>query len=233
MPITAAVRGNVSSVLNDPGTHAATLLVLLADLFGTVEFVNWEPETVRIELEEIVGIKYQKLPQLVRDRIDAVCAAVSTNSVYVSLESFINVTNAFAGGGVDFRIFDPATIEEAACTVMEMELIDGDKPSEELYSQEIRHYLGVRAEYEGMLRQPDMLKWAVKPKKSADASSLASAPDPDVFAASWRSGNERVTAINAKVKLRRSEILQQIAELPLGRRDTESWNQFYGKAESR
>jgi hypothetical protein len=213
--------------LNDPETRASTLLVLMTDLFGMAEFVNWEPETIHLELADLLTVGWSRLPKLVRDRIDAVTAAVSTNNVYVSLESFIHVVNAFAGGGVDFSTFDPATIEESALAVLELNLLDDDggRDNREKFSGEIRKYLGVRAEYEGLTRQPSILKWADAPKKSEP-----DAVDADMFAASWREEQDSLDQINGKVQARRIEILRQIDSLPLGRRDRESWDAFFGKA---
>ena len=51
-----------------------------------------------------------------------------------------------------------------------------------------------------------------------------------MFAASWRDEQDSLDRINAKVQERRVAILRQIDQLPLGRRDSESWGAFYGKA---
>ena len=219
-------KAKIRAVLNDPDTCATTILVLLTDLFGTAEFVNWEPETIHVEVSDLLSAGWSKLPKVVRDRADAVVATVATNNAYVSLESFIPVVNAFAGGGVDFSTFDPATIEESALALVELNMLDDDggKNNREKFSGDIRKYLGVRAEYEGLPRQPGILKWADAPKVAEQDTA-----DADMFAASWRDDQDRLNQIETKVRERRFLIAQQIQALPLTRRDEESWGAFYAK----
>lgn len=220
-------RTELKRVFEDPETYASTMIVALVDRLG-VEFFTWDPNTIKLELSAL----YQaEAPAENLDKLNAMLLAITTNQFYVSLESFTNICNALVGYGVDFRVYDPAELDEMAWGVTEVGLMAPPEQDDlaEAFSEEIRYYVGQRAQEEGLARLPRPLdSFGILTDAGYNAEDKADI-DSEMYAAYHTSQQGEITEIQSWVKERLSELFRQIEQLPLVHGDSEAWQEFSGR----
>jgi len=220
-------NAHINWMLGDLNTYATVLVAIAIDQYGADCF-EWEPETLRHSLERDFG---KQMPSENVDKLNALMLALSTNLFYVSVEAFINICNALDGAGANFQVYDPADVDEMEWALTEVMMNDDQKnPAGEgqLFSQEIRQYMGAQAREEGFLRLPQPLsKFGAAP----GVEDLHADEDASMFAASWAGKQEQIKDAERKVAVRQRELLTQLDKLPLLHRDVESWQSFVGKVQ--
>ena len=146
----------IKKVLLSDSSFASTLIILLADILDSMEFLNWEPETVGLEIKDRYGIN---ITENNMDKIQALSLVLTSSMFYNDVDTFIHVCNSLGGEGADFETFDPAEIDEIAWTLTEVLLNDPpEKDSPIPFSSEIREYIKLQATHEGFMRLPAMLE---------------------------------------------------------------------------
>lgn len=224
---TPSDRGVFRKLFEDESSFATPMIAALTDQVGSVEWFDWEPEAVRAEIRDRFDAD---IPQDNLDKIQALVMALTTNQFYVSLESFIAICNALGGDGVDFRTFDPADVEEMSWAVTEVLTNDETQslPLEQVFGEEIRHYVGVQAQTEGFQELPKPLSlFGVLESKYGQASEMA---DPELFSAFFTSAKDEVRDVEVTNQQRYRRMLQQLDALPLRSRDEQSWRTYRAKA---
>lgn len=214
---------SVKAILESDESYGATLVLAALDATGTAECLNWDPDTLRIELEAAGG--HITGPNV--DKLMAMGLALTSNAFYTDVSAFIHVCNALSGEGADFDTFDPATVAEMAWAVTEVVLCDapkGELPS--LFSDEVIEYMRTQGWYEGFGELPAPLDF-VKPS-SAAAQKYQSAINlgPDVFAAVFDAQQQKKTEVMQLVKSNLVNLVQQIKQCGLKTFDPEVWNRY-------
>lgn len=220
--IIQTAKAAFSKVFEDPGTYASTMLVACMDITGTAEFMNWDPESLKADIKDSIG---HSISQRNSDKLQSLLLAITTDQFYRSLESFIAICNGLTGAGVDFRSFDPATVEEMAWAATEVRLNESKQPSD--FNDEIKVYVGIEAAREGFGELPQPIKFGHFDDHYAKASEAAN--DPDMFAAYFTGSKADVAAIIDGITARKIELFTQIAKLPLQNVDAQSFQQFANK----
>lgn len=223
---TPNTRPILKRVFEDEQSFASTLVVALVDDMESVEWFDWDPDALKAEIRDRFDAH---IPQANMDKIQALVLAMTTNQFYVSLEAFIGICNSLGGDGADFRTFDPADMEEMAWSVVEVLLNDSapEQPLDEVFSQEIRSYIGTEAAREGFHELPKPLSFAeIDPGYQQAAESLQ---DPTMFTAYFSQGKELATALQDEVQQKLRLLVQQISQLPLLHGDPDTWKQFSGR----
>jgi hypothetical protein len=142
-----------------PDVYASALLVMLVDQYD-FEFLDWQPETIALQLHNDFGIT---LPQSNLDKIMAAISIATTDRFWSDLPSFIHVCNVLDGSLFHPGVFAPATVDSLAWGLTEALMIDppeGDK-LEDILSDEIRYYIGHVLNESGISQPPDILKVAL------------------------------------------------------------------------
>lgn len=118
---------------------ATTLVALLIDHFGGVEWFEWEPDVLGQEVEDDFKVR---MPIEVRDKIWGLVTALTTDQFYNDAQVFNHVCNALTGGPTPMVNFEPCTLEEAAWSVLEVTLNDfeGDEVPE--FGPEVQNFVG-------------------------------------------------------------------------------------------
>lgn len=218
-------RDQLRQVFESENTFASTMLIALTDELGSVEWFEWEPEAIRDEIRDRFDAK---IPQDNMDKIQALVLALTTNQFYVSLEAFVGICNSLGGDGADFRTFDPADVEEMCWAVTEVLLNDPQEgPLNEVFSEEIRHYIGAEAQREGFKELPKSLTFGVL-DPAYDKATEAMA-DPEMFAAYFTSAKEQAEQAEAENQEKLQRMVAQISQLPLKRGDEQAWRKFSGR----
>lgn len=91
-------------------SYATTLLLCYMDAYGS-EGLDWDPMTIRHEIEEDYGVK---LPNKSFNKLMAAINIATTDQFYTSLPDFIDLCNVLSGDVLDPRWFDPADPGECA-----------------------------------------------------------------------------------------------------------------------
>jgi hypothetical protein len=199
-----------ASYLQNTEIAGTVLLVGLIDRFGT-EFFDWEPETLRLEMEHEWGVKP---PQRNMDKIWALVTELTTDSFYSTLSGFIQICNALGGDGADFQNFNPATVQEMCWTLAEVQLTDPpDRDSK--FSEEVKAYMQARLDAEGFSKPPQMLKNHVKEEPLDESINQALTSDGIDYNAYWDKQARDRLAIDEYVRHRLYETVSAVAALPL------------------
>lgn len=145
---------DVRNLLNDEDTYGTTLLIWALDTFGP-EVVEWHPAVIRRETGEFL---HRKLRPASFDRLMAAIAVVTTDLFFTNVSMFSSLANALCGDGFRPAEFDPPEAVECAWATTEALLLwPPDDDSEEIFSPDIRKFIGEILKEEGFTQAPDIL----------------------------------------------------------------------------
>ncbi len=203
----------------NPQMLATPLFCLAVDRYPDLLEEEWDPETLRMEIQDDCGAAP---PQLTIDKVYAALSIVKTDRFYTHLPSFINLCNVLGGSIFDPTVFDPADALECAWGVTEaMVLYPLDEDSRtERYSPEIVGYIEQALKAEGISKPPGILRELGI--KDDDVAANGWRDDPAVFEAVWSAQNEKADDIETAVGQRLRMMRDQLATLPLQRGSTKN-----------
>lgn len=192
MPDSRLVRQARPYFSGEVEAHATTLMAVAVRNYGT-DFLEWDPITIQIELEEDFGVE---LPSEVFDKVMAAVAVLTTDRVYYSVPLFDEVINSFVGLGFSTDE-DTPTVEELCLTVAEIYLLDPEpsvaEREHQRWSHDIRRYCRVILDDEGFSYAPRVLDFV--PDRQVSVPTGADEPD-----------GSRLGSIIAEQEARRDEI---------------------------
>lgn len=210
-----ATKSKIAGLLKSEDTLGTTLLIICMDSFG-IEFFEWEPVTLDAEVEMKFGVK---LPDVNKDKLWALVTALTTNLFYVSLETFIPTCNALSGSEADFDNYDPVTGQEAAWGIVEVTLLDPPAQGEDAgdrFSHEIRQYLALTLQSEGITTPPAFLKPYVEAEVDLeDEAGIVIGPDEHMLAAHVQRQTEAREEIDEYVRSNLEQLVNELSGLPL------------------
>lgn len=209
-------KDQFAGVLQDEESRATTLLVICIDQFGT-EMFKWEPETFNLEVKRAFSVD---MPAGNRDKLWALITAMTTNLFYISLESFMPICNALNDSEADFQHYDPVTSEEAAWGITEVLLVDPPKDGEDpanRFSHEIKRYIGLTLESEGVTTPPKVLKNYVEVDKPFNEEEVGAiiGPDESILKMYMDRQKSEQADIEKYVNDRLDQLAAQLQALPL------------------
>lgn len=211
-------RESLKAVWLNPGAYATTLLLCYIDAYGT-EGLEWDPMTVRQEIEEDNNIK---LSETNFNKLMAGINIASTDQFYKNLPEFIDLCNILSGDVLDPRWFDPADPAECAWGITEAMFISPpDNDDENPFAEEIVGYIAEVVKSRGIQNPPDVLKVGLR----ADAASIAEnvaqtfSDDPEMYSAVWKVQQEKSEEIRSYVKDNLKSLVSQIGQLKLNNGD--------------
>lgn len=215
---------DLKSAFTSDDTFGSTLIVALTDMYNGSEFLNWEPETIRMDVKDALNVD---IPDNNMDKIQALSVALTTDRFFSDIDVFINVCNSLGGEGADFRAFDPAEIDEIAWAVTEILLNIGSVEGEDHpFGEDIIIYIQTQATLEGFKKLPSVLQFV--PLKSDDLDNAAEL-GADIAAAVVQRQNAIVSDLEEELQEKLAALFNQIQSLPLRHGDSERWQQFAGK----
>lgn len=206
-------------ILLDDQTSATVLLVLSAELLGP-EMLQWDPATIRMELEEATA---SKLSDATLNKLMAAIELVTTDGFYRDLPTFIRLCNTLSHGTLNPEVFDPADAGEIAWGITEALLIWPPNPQdEEPFDDKIVKYIGQALQDEGIMTPPDILQLGLLPKDTWSEAQMAYADDPQMFSMIYDIERAKTADIDRMVKQRLSRVLQTLSELNLQTGDAQA-----------
>lgn len=222
MVTATAEKKKLQEAMADEESFATSLLAIVLDTYGT-DALEWEPDTLWMNIAEDFGVV---VPDVNRDKIQALTLVLTTNQPLVSVEAFNHVCNVLSGSEANFQTWDPLSPEEALWGIYEMLLHigigreKGEPPPE--FSHEVRRYLGVILTDDGIFDPPDILQIA-EFDRSNDVEQWAD--DPELFNAFSDKAKTDKARLLEGLGRRLLEMIQQLNELPLEFRN-EKWEEF-------
>jgi len=222
--------GHIKDWWLSPHTFGTCLLAMAIDAWGS-DIFGFEPETFRLELRAQCG---KDIPQVNMDKLLGLIASLSTNTFYLSLETFVPVCEALSHTEADFYKAEPLDPEEAAWGVTEVTLNDGQPHAKlaQQFSHDVKRYMGVILKQYGIEKPPPVLSFAEMDKPREPVDSIFS-DDPAMVQAHYRRQTDETQEITDFVRTRTHALLAQLGRVPLRNRDQEIWRQFSAKALSR
>lgn len=204
-------------VLNDPHVTATTVLTLAADVLGP-KVLQWDPETVSMEMEAAFGV----VPRGTYNKLMAAIELVTTDVFYRNVDDFIRLCNTLYNGTFDPREFDPADAAELSWGITEALLIwPPDHDDERPFADDILGYIGHAIREEGIMQPPDVLRLGIINDQGLWTQVQGTfSDDPVMFNAIYDVEREKTDEINAMVKHRLGLLLQQMEALNLEHGET-------------
>ncbi len=149
-----------------------------------------------------------------RDKIWALSTVMTTDLFMKNFQVFNHVCVSLIGAGANFEKFTPADITEICWALMEISLIDPDE-AKRPFSQEIKDYIELKLEDEGLHRVPKILSKHVKLKDRSQEigdSLQDEAIDQKAF---WDSQSRSLLQIDQYCQEKMIQLVNEVASLPL------------------
>jgi len=202
----------IQKILQDRRTPATAQLTIVADRPGT-EFLQWDPETIQMEIAENFGVT---LPKSNFNKLMAAVEIVTTDRFYRSLDDFIRLCNALYNGTVNIEEFDPADAGEISWGITEALLLwPPDQADENPFDEKILGYIGQATHDEGIMMPPDVLRLGLGDVNLWDQVQAEFSDDPIMFQSIYQKEREKTDEINLMVKVRLTHLLQILDRVPL------------------
>lgn len=155
--------------LEDETLFGTTALILVLKHFG-IDVLNWDPETIKLELKDLkVNINYK-----VFNRLMAAIGIVATDFYWRDLDSFVITCNALLSGSNSTLFEDPATVYEMAWSLIESNVLVKDQ---NIFDGKIKQYMIERLKFEGFLRPPKIFSITGIPMSLEIPAEATSNPD--------------------------------------------------------
>jgi hypothetical protein len=206
-------RRNVyRDLLNSPDAFATPLVVLLIDTYGS-EALQWDPETIALELEDDFQVK---VPKENFDKLMIGIHLLTTDEFYQLLPEFISTCNILSGDTYDPRTWDPADTEEIAWGITEGMLLAPPDNEEEPFTKEIRAYIGEVVDAEGIINPPDVLRIALRGSPDTQQNIQGEfSDDPLMFESIYKLEQGKTEAIISVLNENLQWLAMQLNLLPL------------------
>lgn len=171
---------HIKGLFQDDEAYGVSLLAGALRFIDYSELLSFEPETIRLELQD--SLKLNAIDDEIFGRFMAATSILTTDLFYRDVVSFIEVCNVLSGTPAQPGIFDPADTYEMCWAVAESKFIDAVESTEDVYefSAEIRGYMGYQLQRDGFISAPKILSMAVFPK---DLSATEITDDQDIVQA--------------------------------------------------
>lgn len=225
MPLTAPSQAyfterrakKAAEIFRRPTVHGLTLLVYCLDRFGEdvdesgrPNFLSWDPYTVEMEVEASCG--YQ-LPPHVLDRLMAAISIQNGNDFWVAANRFVALANTLAGDSFDPSVFDPADPWECAVATIEAMCIHPtDERPGDLFSDEVKAYLGVVLGEYGFTRPPWIFDFVSIPGAGRVEEMTT---DPDLLQGALSGQEELHRSVDESIRASAETLIEELEDLPL------------------
>jgi hypothetical protein len=208
---------SVQEALADDLLFCTSVAAIMTDNFDA-EWLNWEPETVEMELR-VLG-KQPPSPFLM-DKAMAVSVLLSTNLFHVSFETFNNLVQVFNFDTAKSDLFIPASIDDVLWGCTEARILEGPEQFDnEGFSHDIARYTGTLLSQHGMTKTPSVLNFAEYDTEEMDRRDIMLASDEFIFKAYWDSHRGLLEEAEREVVTKTKTLLEQVRGLPLKNGDT-------------
>lgn len=142
----------LDELLKSGEIYATVMLAVVTDRLGSA-CLSWAPKTLFLEIKDEFG--FEPAP-IALDKLMAAVAIVTTDRFFKDVTAFIQICNVLCDTPFNPEVFDPADALECAWGITEG-LILAPPEHDDVFSAEIRAYIGEVLKEEGFLKAPDVL----------------------------------------------------------------------------
>lgn len=213
------------AVLMKANPFIASLLAVIIDEFG-VESLNWDIETIRMELEECADME---LSETVIAKIGCALEVMTSDSFYKSLPDFITICNTATGDLSNPGAWNPADAYEIVSAVSEIRLINPvENPAKDI-APDIIAYIEVVLRDFGVINPPNCLEFI--PAKNLAIQDIGTvSEDPQLVAAGYQLAQESADELSTYEDNVLTELLTELRTLELENGSID--NLFKGKQDA-
>lgn len=192
-------------LFSDPRAFGTALAALLTGRFGT-DWLDWEPETVGMEIADEFGVT--DVPEENFDKIFAVGTLLKTDQFYKSVAAFHHVAGAL-NSTASFDLFDPLDPEELAWALYEALLHEPpgrDENVADRFSPNVKAYVSASLEAAGVTGFVDIFRAVGR----AASTQTSFSDDPVMYAALRAKEESDAAAVRDELKERQGSLLAQL-----------------------
>ena len=197
--------------LLDDRTYTTSVMSILLDRWGALDFIEWDPLTINLQLRDEFGIEAN---ETLMDKIGAASALFSTNTFFIDFETFNSVSNVLNLGVTSSSLMLPADLDDALWACTEAKLLLGDLYDDSAYSHDVARYVGFLLTQDGVRNPPPILRFAEYDERG-DANTRENTQDEAIHLAYWRGQQEDREMLDQRNRERLADLFDQIAELPI------------------
>ncbi len=150
---------NYSGLFRVDDSFALSLVTAFLAVNGT-EALEWEPDTLRLEIQDDFGVDPS---QTVMDKLQAGITLMTTDHFYTYWEPFEEIVHVLNDYQADFTVMRPPTPEEMGWAVVEAYLIDQESetgsPMSGLFTPEVKAYVAAILHKQGYYKSPETLQF--------------------------------------------------------------------------
>jgi len=207
---------SIREALADDSLYCTCVAAILTDAFDA-EWMNWEPETVEMELKTLGG----RVPSdFLMDKAMAVSVLLSTNLFHVSFEAWNDLVQVFNFDRSTGELMVPAGIEDVLWGSTEARILEGPEEFESGgFSHDIRIYTGTLLSQHGITKPPSVLAFAEFNQEEIEDRDMSLANDEFMFKAYWDTHKGILEGAEQDTIQKTKELLMQLKELPLKKGD--------------
>lgn len=215
----------IQTTFADPGAYGTALSLALFSAYGAAPIGGddapdgWSPETIHQQIAE--DFRVELTPAVFGKLMAAMAILREPGRFYSRVTDFLDLANALNGDSYDPATVDPVDALEASWAIYEALLIEkmffdesdhrDDRTME--FSPEIRGYLGMMLDREGIVNPPDVLRLAEHDPDRMARVMGDFTDDPDMFSAISTAEDAKTARITTELKLKLQQLLTQIARL--------------------
>lgn len=201
----------VEEALADPDLFAISAVAILTDKFG-IEFVNWEQETVEMEIRGLCS----KPDEGLLDKIAAASTVISTDIPHWDTIAFNNITQIFNFDNIETDSFIPASLEDLLWGCAEIRLLEGPEDYKKAgFSPDIKAYVGTLLVQHGITTPPSVLEFADISESMILNRDDNLGADSIMFETYWEEQRDITKDMEDFVITRTNKLLSQLVSLPI------------------
>lgn len=148
----------IAELLGDPFCPATIVAMIIADHYGTMDFLNYDYATIFLDLKEIAP----RINRTVKEKIKAIINLYTTDLFYLDWMSFQSICWTFNDKIPIFTVPTPMQVHEIAWGVTEADILDPyeiQKIEDDItYTKEIKRYVNETMIYQGFYEAPKELR---------------------------------------------------------------------------
>lgn len=194
----------------DPKLHATSAIALLLDIYGT-EFLDWDPTTISLEMRGRFG---QEPDDELFDRLMSGIALLKSNAFFVDIQAFMDICNAFNFGVVMSNTWIPADLDDVLWGVTEARMLLGDEFNEDDFSHDVKRYVGMLLQEEGINKIPSVLSFA-EIDDTVEETFESYEGDEVMEQAFWDTQQEDKAKMETRNQQQLVEYMEQVRSLPI------------------
>ena len=197
-------------LLNKPNLFTTCVLAILVDEYGS-ECLNWEPETIEIELRNNNIMVTDNL----KDKIMAASVILTTDLVHSSATIFNNIIQVLNFSSISNKAIIPSSLDDILWGCLEIRMLEGKEDfNKQGFSTDISGLVASVLKEHGISDPPNILAFAEESNVFTNRRDEAVAADSTLSQMYWDVQKEMKAELNAGLKEKVDGLINQLKNIP-------------------